>query len=326
MITGEAMTTARHTQLEKVNLALGGGGARGFVYVGVLLELAERGIEIASIVGTSIGALVGVVYAFHRSESYGDLPIKELQMRAAVAVEQLCLPSDFSKFRDINWAPFGWLRKGALKGDKLEEWLQEHLWSERLNRPVSFGDLAFDLTLTATDADTGDALILNTDCDPHVPIHRAVRSSSSIQGLFKDITINVSGRAVRCWDGGTTGNCRFDIALKRDPVLPTIACTLTRVSDPMPPGASILASTKRPLRILVRTSEILMRQIEKITYELLPKEQQDRIIWVNPGFEGVGILDFSLSAEKKRALIESGASAVRESLQRLRADSSQSLP
>jgi hypothetical protein len=69
-----------------------------------------------------------------------------------------------------------------------------------------------------------------------------------------------------------------------------------------------------------------MRQIEKITYELLPKEQQDRVIWVNPGFEGVGILDFSPSAEKKRALIESGASAVRESLQRLRADSSQSLP
>jgi predicted acylesterase/phospholipase RssA len=36
MITGEPMTTARHTQLEKVSLALGVGGARGFVYVGVL--------------------------------------------------------------------------------------------------------------------------------------------------------------------------------------------------------------------------------------------------------------------------------------------------
>jgi hypothetical protein len=72
----------------------------------------------------------------------------------------------------------------------------------------------------------------------------------------------------------------------------------------------------------VRTSEILMRQIENITYELLPKEQQDRIIWVSPGFAGVGLLDFFLSAEKKRALIESGASAVRESLQRRGADSS----
>ena len=48
----------------------------------------------------------------------------------------------------------------------------------------------------------------------------------------------------------------------------------------------------------MRTSEILMRQIEKITYEMLPKEQQDRVIWVSPEFAGVGLLDFSLSAGK----------------------------
>ena len=42
MITGGAMTTEKHTQLQKVNLVLGGGGARGFVHVGVLLELAEH--------------------------------------------------------------------------------------------------------------------------------------------------------------------------------------------------------------------------------------------------------------------------------------------
>jgi predicted acylesterase/phospholipase RssA len=103
-----------------VNLALGGGGARGFVHVGVLLGLAERGIEVTSIGRTSVGVLVGAIYAFNRSELYSDLPMKESQLRAAEAVEQLCLASDFGKFRDINWAPFGWLRKGALKGGKLE--------------------------------------------------------------------------------------------------------------------------------------------------------------------------------------------------------------
>ena len=41
MITGEAMTTGKHVHLQKVNLALGG-GARGFVYAGVLLVLAEH--------------------------------------------------------------------------------------------------------------------------------------------------------------------------------------------------------------------------------------------------------------------------------------------
>ncbi len=309
------MTTVDHSPLTKVNLALGGGGARGFAHVGVLLELAERGIEIASIVGTSVGALVGAIYAFNRSETFGDLPMKESQVRAARAVEELCLTSNFAKFRDISWSPFAWLQKGALKGVRLEDWLNQHLWSDRLNRSATIGDLGFDLTVTATNADSGDTVILNADTDPDVPLYRAVRASSSIQGLFRDITINVSGEPVRCWDGGTTGNCRFDIALRRDPTLPTIACTLTKVSKPTPPGASILAATKRPLRILVRSSEILMRQIEQITFELLSQEQRDRLVWVRPEFAGVGILDFSLSNQRKRDLIESGATAVRESLQ-----------
>jgi NTE family protein len=85
-----------------VNLALGGGGARGFAHVGVLLELAERGIEVASIVGTSVGALVGAIYAFNRSETYGDLPMRESQIRAAQVVAELCLASNFAKFRDIS--------------------------------------------------------------------------------------------------------------------------------------------------------------------------------------------------------------------------------
>ena len=54
-----------------------------------------------SIIGTSVGALIGAIYAFNRSEIFGDLPMKELQMRAGAA-EQLCIASDFSKFRDIN--------------------------------------------------------------------------------------------------------------------------------------------------------------------------------------------------------------------------------
>jgi len=94
------------------------------------------------------------------------------------------LASDFSKFRDIKWAPFGWQRKGALKGNKMKDWLRQNLWSERLNRPATIGDLGFELTVTATNADTGDTLMLNKDADPDVPIYCAVRASSSIQSLL----------------------------------------------------------------------------------------------------------------------------------------------
>ncbi len=49
----------------KVGLALGGGAARGLAHVGVLMELEKAGIPIDLIVGTSIGALVGGMYAIN---------------------------------------------------------------------------------------------------------------------------------------------------------------------------------------------------------------------------------------------------------------------
>jgi len=55
---------------KQVNVALGGGGAKGLAHVGVLQELAEQKYEIMSIVGTSIGALIGAIFAYNRSIRY----------------------------------------------------------------------------------------------------------------------------------------------------------------------------------------------------------------------------------------------------------------
>ncbi len=48
---------------QKVSLVLSGGGARGMAHIGVIEELEKQGYEIASLAGTSMGALVGGVYA-----------------------------------------------------------------------------------------------------------------------------------------------------------------------------------------------------------------------------------------------------------------------
>lgn len=56
----------------RVNLALGGGGARGYAHIGVLEVLEERGYEVASIAGTSMGALVGALYAAGTMHEYAD--------------------------------------------------------------------------------------------------------------------------------------------------------------------------------------------------------------------------------------------------------------
>ena len=55
-----------------VSLVLSGGGARGIAHIGVIEELERRGYEIASVTGTSMGALVGGVYADGAMEAFKD--------------------------------------------------------------------------------------------------------------------------------------------------------------------------------------------------------------------------------------------------------------
>ena len=55
---------------QKVALVLGSGGARGTAHIGVIRELEKQGYEITSISGTSMGALVGGVYAAGKLDEY----------------------------------------------------------------------------------------------------------------------------------------------------------------------------------------------------------------------------------------------------------------
>lgn len=55
-----------------VSLVLGSGGARGYAHIGVIKELEKQGYEIKSISGSSMGALVGGLYASGKLQAYED--------------------------------------------------------------------------------------------------------------------------------------------------------------------------------------------------------------------------------------------------------------
>lgn len=57
---------------KNVALALSSGGPRGFAYIGAIEELVERGYTITSIAGTSIGSLVGGIYAAGKLTEFKD--------------------------------------------------------------------------------------------------------------------------------------------------------------------------------------------------------------------------------------------------------------
>ena len=94
------------TNTPKIGIALSGGSARGFAHIGILKALTEYGIAPDIISGTSMGALVGALYAAgHHPEEIQKILTQE------------------PVFKVLG---FSWKREGILKIDKLEKVLQEN--------------------------------------------------------------------------------------------------------------------------------------------------------------------------------------------------------
>ena len=94
---------------QKVALVLSGGGARGIAHIGVIEELEKHGYEITSIAGTSMGSLVGGVYALGRMEDF----------------KQWLFTLDRRKV--FNLVDFTISSKGLIKGDKVFKQMKEFI-------------------------------------------------------------------------------------------------------------------------------------------------------------------------------------------------------
>ena len=297
-----------------VNVALGGGGAKGFVHLGVLEEIAELGIEIKAIVGTSIGAIIGALFAHFATKLYQDQP--KAQLVAARAVTEVFLSDNFWQYADFN--PFSGLRKGIFGGQKIADWLEKKLYDPQNRGPISFGALPFPLTITATDAHTGESLILNSQKEGTMYVHLAVRASMSIQWVFREITLDVGGKPHLCWDGGTTGNCRFDIANRLYPGRPTVASSLTYRGEIVTTHSSLVGAVFRPYRVLSHTTSIMMRVVEEALRDAIPDDQLQNTFFVEPRLEYTGgrvdTFDFGLRRRHREELVRNGRLAAREKL------------
>jgi predicted acylesterase/phospholipase RssA len=299
-----------------VNLALGGGGAKGFVHLGVIEELARLGIEIKAIVGTSIGAIIGALFAHFSTSMFRDEA--HPQLAAAGAVRDLFLRENFWKYAD--WNKFSPFTAGLLRGETISDWLAAKLYDPENARYVRFRDVKFPLTVTATDAHTGECLIINCGKDGSMFVHRAVRASMSIQWVFREIVLEVDGKPHRCWDGGSTGNCRFDVANRIYPGRPTIASSLTYRGEIVETHSSYLGSVFRPYQVLSHTTSIMMRAVEQALREAMPAEERQNTTFLEPRLEyssgggRVETFDFNLKREYREELVENGRLVVREKL------------
>jgi NTE family protein len=186
-----------------VVLALGGGGAGGLAHIGVIQVLSENNVRVRAVVGTSIGAEIGALYA---SGMTGD----EL---AAVATE-FDWKQTLALF--VPDLPTG----GIVSGIRILDFLRGKLGTRRIE------DLPIGYAAIAADLESGDEVVLDSG-----ELVEAVRASLSLPGLIAPHKMN--GRALV--DGGVLNPLPFDVARVRFGG-PVVAVAVQRsVRAPLPP-------------------------------------------------------------------------------------------
>lgn len=143
----------------KIALVLGGGAAKGFAHIGVIKALEAQGIVPDMILGTSAGAVVGVLYAagFNGFE-----------------LQKIALQLEESQLSDWSLPD-----RGLIKGEALQNFINKTLRGRTLEKlPRTFGAVATDLS-------TGEAIVFRSGDSG-----MAVRASSSVPGVFQPVSIN----------------------------------------------------------------------------------------------------------------------------------------
>jgi len=143
---------------KNIGLALGSGAARGWAHLGVIRALAEAGIQIKYIAGTSIGSLVGAALALGQTDVLEDFA-RQLDWKQIVS------------FLDVSFP-----RSGLIDGRKITNFFRGQI------RNVNIEEMPLAYRAVATDLSTGQEVVLSEG-----DLIDAVRASISIPGIFTPV-------------------------------------------------------------------------------------------------------------------------------------------
>ncbi len=157
----------------KIALVLSGGGARGMAHIGVIEELEKRGYQITSIAGTSMGSLVGGVYALGKMEEFKNWTLS------------------MDRRKVFHLVDFTLSMHGLVKGDKVLQAMQEFIPDTNIeNLPIPY-------SATAADIANNKEVVYRSGS-----LYEAIRASIAIPTVFTPI---IDGDSIIV-DGGVMNN------------------------------------------------------------------------------------------------------------------------
>jgi NTE family protein len=264
----------------RIGLVLSGGGARGAAHVGVLKVLEQLHIPIDAIAGTSMGAVVGGLYASGMSAAEIERQFASVDWNDAFRDRPQRLDLNFRRKREDRQYPVQFplgfrdgqfqLPSGLIQGQKLTQILRQ------LTLPVAqvkdFDHLPTRFRAVATDLETGDAVVIDRG-----DLVTALRASVSAPGIFAPV--EREGRLLV--DGGIAKNLPVDIARE----MGVDVLIVVDVGFPL--------STREQLRSVASVSNqmlaiLIRRESEKQRALLQPGD-----ILISPALQRTSSFDFS---------------------------------
>lgn len=251
--------------MKKIGLALGGGGARGFAHIPILEVFDELGVKPAYISGTSIGGIIGALYA----SGHSALDIAEMLHDLIVAPQkaswkELFRSSDNFKFLELFDPHFSLKPKGLIKGEKLLGFLYEQIGVD------TFEELGIPLKTVATDFWRKKQVVFDSG-----EILPAIRASMALPYIFTPVTIDDKILV----DGGLVNNVPLDILSNR--------CDIKIAVDVMGDSSKPADKIPNPLEAVFHTYEVMM---SSIVAEKLASHPVD--IYLHPSIAHADMLDF----------------------------------
>ncbi|WP_343659742.1 patatin-like phospholipase family protein [Ralstonia sp.] len=268
----------------RIGLVLSGGGARGYAHIGVLKMLERMRIPVDVIAATSMGAVVGGLYAsgmradaLEQKLSQVDLSDIAFDRNDRAKLPQSLREDDFQYPIGLS-AGYGdgklKLPAGLVQGNRLLALLKN--WTAQWPDNIAFSQLPIPFKAMATDLATGDGVILD-----HGSLPLAMRASMAVPGLFAPI--EVGGRTLV--DGGLVSN--LPVQLARDMgadiiIAVNIGSDLQRPEDLASPAAVtqqmitiLVGQNVRAQKALLRGKDVLIEpQLSELSFTDFAKGPQ----------------------------------------------------
>jgi len=287
----------QNNERPKIGLVLSGGGARGFAHIGVLKILEENNVPIDFVVGTSMGSIVGGLYAIGLTPEEIENGVKRIAWekvfddfayRDYKSFRRKQDDFDFYNIHRIGITDDGLqISPGLIEGQQIELALDRLAYSGF--HIENFDKLRIPFRAIATNIESGEPFIIKSG-----NIARAMRASMSIPGALPPITIN----GTLLVDGGIANNIPIDVV--RD--MGADIVIVVDVSEPLADKENI----KSGIDVTSQLTTILTRRIADLELKTL----KEKDVLIVPGEKEITASDF----EKHETLIKAGELAALEKI------------